>query len=162
LLVQPSILVRKIMSHKPLLISPNTSTQEALSLMQKYGYEGYPVVDDGKVVGLLTRRAVDRAISHRLNLPTSSLMEAGEVSVSPDDPIEKLQEVMTSTGWGQIPVVDPGKNLVVGIVTRTDLLKTLRLGEASLPGHINQAKKIEESLPSAHLYCGRLRPRSFT
>lgn len=146
-LILPSIRVRKIMSRRPLLISPTTSTQEALSLMQKYGYEGYPVVDDGKVVGLLTRRAVDRAISHHLNLPTSSLMEAGEVTVSPDDPIEKLQEVMTKTGWGQIPVVDPAREQVIGIVTRTDLLKTLRLGEASLPGHINLARKLEASLP---------------
>lgn len=147
--VQPSIRVRKIMSRKPLLISPETSTQEAQALMQKYGYEGYPVVDDGRVVGLLTRRAVDRAISHKLNLPTSSLMEAGEVTVSPDDPIETLQDVMTSTGWGQIPVVDPSKKQVIGIVTRTDLLKTLHHGQISLPGHINLAHKLEQSLPPA-------------
>jgi tRNA nucleotidyltransferase (CCA-adding enzyme) len=69
------------------------------------------------------------------------------VFVSPDDPIEKLQEVMTKTGWGQIPVVDPSKNVVIGIATRTDLLKTLRLGEASLPGHINLSHKLETSLP---------------
>jgi tRNA nucleotidyltransferase (CCA-adding enzyme) len=146
-LVQPSIRVRKIMSRRPLLISPATSTQEALSLMQKYGYEGYPVVDNGHVVGLLTRRAVDRAISHKLNLPTSSLMETGEVTVTADDPIEKLQEVMSKTGWGQIPVIDPVKKHVVGIATRTDLLKTLRLGKASLPGHINLAQKLKTSLP---------------
>ncbi len=150
-LVQPSIRVRKIMSRRPLLISPSTSTEEALSLMQKYGYEGYPVVDDGHVVGLLTRRAVDRAISHRLNLPTSSLMEAGEVTISPDDPIEHLQDVMTSTGWGQIPVVDPIKKQVIGIVTRTDLLKTLQQGAASLPGHINLSRKLEDTLPPARI-----------
>jgi tRNA nucleotidyltransferase (CCA-adding enzyme) len=148
-MVLPSIRVRKIMSRRPLLISPQTTAQEALTLMQKYGYEGYPVVDDGRVVGLLTRRAVDRAISHKLNLPTSSLMDAGEVTVSPDDPIDLLQDVMTTTGWGQIPVVDPVKKQVIGIVTRTDLLKTLHQGEASLPGHINLARKLEESLPPA-------------
>lgn len=148
-LVQPSIRVRKIMSRQPLLISPTTSAQEALSLMQKYGYEGYPVVDGGRIVGLLTRRAVDRAISHHLNLPTSSLMEAGEVTVSPDDPIERLQEVMTSTGWGQIPVVDAQKNRVIGIVTRTDLLKNLQKGATSLPGQINLARKLEASLSPA-------------
>ncbi len=150
-MVQPSIRVRKIMSRRPLLISPSTSTEEALNLMQRYGYEGYPVVDKDRVVGLLTRRAVDRAISHHLNLPTSSLMEAGEVTVSPDDPIEHLQDVMTSTGWGQIPVVDPTRNQVIGIVTRTDLLKTLRQGEASLPGHINLSQKLEEALPPARM-----------
>lgn len=147
--VQPSIRVRKIMSRRPKLISPTTSAQEALSLMQKYGYEGYPVVDGNRVVGLLTRRAVDRAISHKLNLPTSSLMEAGEVFVSPDDPVEVLQDIMTSTGWGQIPVVEPTKRSVIGIVTRTDLLKTLHHGEASLPGHINLALRLEQSLSPA-------------
>jgi CBS domain containing-hemolysin-like protein len=52
-------------------------------------------------------------------------MEAGEVSVHPDDSIEQLQQVMTSTGWGQVPVTDPESGEVIGIVTRTDLLKTL-------------------------------------
>ena len=49
--------------------------------MQRYGYEGFPVVIDGQVIGLLTRRAVDRALSHKLNLPAASLMDAGEVFV---------------------------------------------------------------------------------
>ena len=41
--------------------------------MQRYGYEGYPIVENGRVRGLLTRRAVDRALSHKLNLRAASL-----------------------------------------------------------------------------------------
>jgi tRNA nucleotidyltransferase (CCA-adding enzyme) len=102
------------------------------------------------VVGLLTRRAVDRAIAHNLNLTAASLMEAGEVSVRPGDSIEHLQRVMTETGWGQIPVVHPESGLIVGIVTRTDLLKTLT-PQARLPSSQNLASRLESVLHPARL-----------
>jgi tRNA nucleotidyltransferase (CCA-adding enzyme) len=100
--IRPTITVTQIMSREPHLLSPDTSVQEASKNMQRYGYEGYPVVKNGKVVGLLTRRSVDRAITHKLNLNASSLMEAGAFHVHPDDSIEALQRLMTETGWGQV------------------------------------------------------------
>ena len=83
--IRPSTTVRQIMSRHPLLLSPDTPAQKAAQLMTRYGFEGYPVVEDGKVIGLLNRRAVDRAVSHRLNLPAASLMEAGEITVRLDE-----------------------------------------------------------------------------
>jgi len=149
--VQPAVTVGKIMSRGVRILSPETPAQEAAKLMQRYGYEGYPVVSDGKVVGLLTRRAVDRAQAHKLNLPAASLMEAGEVTVTPDDPIEHLQRVMVKTGWGQVPVIDPEDEKVVGIVTRTDLLKLMGSGESRLPERENLAARLEKSMPAVRL-----------
>jgi tRNA nucleotidyltransferase (CCA-adding enzyme) len=147
--VRPSLTVRQIMSPRPLVLAPDTSAEKAAQLMQRYGYEGYPVVEKGKVRGLLTRRAVDRAISHRLNLPASSLMESGEVTVNPGDSIEHLRRVMTDSGWGQVPVTDPDTAQVIGIVTRTDLLKT---SEATVaPGRQNLADKLNAALSPARL-----------
>jgi len=149
--VRPSITVGQIMSRRPLLLKPKDTAQKAAQMMQRYGYEGYPVVDNGKVIGLLTRRAVDRAISHKLNLPVTSLMEAGEIIVHPEDTLEHLQNIMTSTGWGQIPVVNPADGEIIGIVTRTDLLKTLSSGETLLPGKKNLTERLEAALPPARL-----------
>jgi tRNA nucleotidyltransferase (CCA-adding enzyme) len=149
--VQPSITVGQIMSRKPKLLSPDAPVQEAALLMQRFGYEGYPVVHNGKIIGLLTRRAVDRALAHKLNLPASSLMEAGDVKVLPTDSLQYLQMLMAETGWGQIPVVDPATEKVIGIVTRTDLLKTLAGGESSLPGRKNLRSKLEAALPPSHM-----------
>jgi tRNA nucleotidyltransferase (CCA-adding enzyme) len=148
--VRPAITVSQIMSLSPQLITPDTSVEEAAQRMQRYGYEGYPVVEKGKVVGLLTRRAVDRALTHKLNLTAASLMEAGEYSVSPSDSIESLQRLVTDTGWGQVPVVDPESGEIVGIVTRTDLLKTLA-PQPMVPGRMNLATKIEAALPEDRL-----------
>lgn len=151
LTIQPSVTVGEIMSGRPRVLSPQTSAQEAGALMQRYGYEGYPVVDDGKVVGLLTRRAVDRALAHKLNLPAASLMEAGEVAVHPEDSIEHLQRVMISSGWGQVPVVDAKSERIIGIATRTDLLKTMTGESEALPGKMNLSAELDGALPAARL-----------
>jgi len=148
--ISPAITVSQIMSHHPRLVSTTTTAQEAAILMQRYGYEGFPVVKNGKVVGLLTRRAVDRALSHKLNLAAASLMDSGQVTITPDESLEHLQRLMTSSGWGQIPVIAPNNSEIIGIVTRTDVLRSLtpRFGT---PVHLNLASKLDGALPPAHL-----------
>ena len=150
-LVEPAITVEKIMSHGARVLDPDTSAQEAAQLMQRYGYEGYPVVKGGKVLGLLTRRAVDRAIAHKLNLPAGSLMDAGEIAISPREPVESLQRLMAETGWGQVPVCDPISGEITGIVTRTDLLKLLGGGDSPSPEQKNLSERLERALPPARL-----------
>ncbi len=148
--IRPAITVAEIMSYNPQVLTPDTPAQDAADRMQRYGYEGYPVVRDGKVIGLLTRRAVDRAIAHKLNLTATSLMNAGEVIIHPDDSIDRLQHLMTDTGWGQIPVMDEDDREIIGIVTRTDLLKILT-SQTTRPAHLNYAEKLDASMPKARL-----------
>jgi tRNA nucleotidyltransferase (CCA-adding enzyme) len=148
--VRPAITVSEIMSHNPQVLAPDTPVQVAAERMQRYGYEGYPVVQDGRVVGLLTRRAVDRALAHKLNLNAASLMNGGEVVIHPDDSIDHLQHLMTDTGWGQIPVINEGDGEIIGIVTRTDLLKILT-AETTQQGRPNYAEKLEGAMPKARL-----------
>ena len=150
-MVVPSITVAQLMSRNPLLITPETTAEEASSLMRRFGYEGYPVVADGKVVGLLTRRAVDRSLSHQMNLPAHRLMEAGEVTVTSQDTLDDLHRRMADSGWGQIPVIDPDSHAIIGIVTRTDLVKALAAGEARMPGRLNLAEKLTTSLTPTRL-----------
>jgi tRNA nucleotidyltransferase (CCA-adding enzyme) len=163
--VKPTITVGQIMSHRPRLIHPDISASDASLLMQRYGYEGFPVVDQQQVLGLLTRRAVDRALAHKLNLKAASLMDAGHVQVAPHDSLEHLQRIMTESGWGQIPVFDDHKNEIVGIVTRTDLLKilgtsqenrrqrslALRLDGSLPPGRLKLLKTIAQVATDSHM-----------
>ncbi len=148
--IRPAITVAQIMSRDPQLIAADAPVEEVARRMQRYGYEGFPVVREGKLIGLLNRRAVDRALAHKLHFTAASLMEAGEITVQPEDSIEHLKRVMTETGWGQIPVVHPETGAILGIVTRTDLLKTL-VPEPHLPGRLNLTERLEASIPPAHL-----------
>ncbi len=149
--IKPPLTIGKIMSRRPHLISPSTSLSEAARLMQRYGYEGYPVVENEKVVGLLTRRAVDRAMSHKLHLSAGSLMEAGEYTLKSSDTIDQLHQLMAATGWGQIPVVDPDSGKIIGIVTRTDLLKTLPGYTGAIAGQKNYKEMLDKALPPSRL-----------
>jgi len=148
--VKPAITVRSLMSKDPLLLPPGTSAKEAHRLMQRYGYEGYPVVSEGEVVGLLNRREVDRALSHGLDLSVESLMTAGDVTITTDASLEDLQSVMGTSGWGQIPVVSSKSGDIVGIVTRTDLLKTLT-PKPDIPSKNEVAEKLSRAVPPARL-----------
>ncbi|MFN2303616.1 MAG: CBS domain-containing protein [Anaerolineales bacterium] len=148
--VKPAFTVARIMSKDPLILSPETSVKEAHRLMQRYGYEGYPVVKNGNIVGLLNRREVDRAISHGLDLTVGSLMAAGDVKISPNASLEVLQAQMGSSGWGQVPVISPETGEIVGIVTRTDLLKTLT-PRPNIPSKEAVAEKLARAVPPTRL-----------
>jgi tRNA nucleotidyltransferase (CCA-adding enzyme) len=133
--VQPMARVMQIMSYGVQTLEPETTVLEAAERMQRYGHEGYPVVDPvtRRVIGLVTRRAIDRAISHDLGrFPVTKVMKKGAITVRPSDSIERVQQLMLEEGWGQIPVIGDSvggagdaADYPVGIVTRTDLLNYL-------------------------------------
>jgi tRNA nucleotidyltransferase (CCA-adding enzyme) len=143
--IEPAPTVGEIMSRDPQLLSPDVKISDVGERMQRFGHEGYPIVESGRVCGLLTRRAVDRALSHGMGgQPVSRIMEAGDLVVRMDDSVNHLQKVMIEHGWGQVPVVDPESCEIVGIVTRTDLLNSLGTGlereyKPSLAGELEEA-----------------------
>lgn len=119
--VRSGTTVAKIMSRGVQVLGPKTTVSEAAERMRRTGHEGYPVVLAGNVLGLLTRRAVDRAMQFEMaNAPVTQVMNAGSISVRPEDSVDRLRQVMIESGWGQIPVVDG--NRIVGVATRTDLI----------------------------------------
>ena len=148
--VKPAVRAKDIMSRDPQTLSPDTPVKEAAEMMIRFGYEGYPIVEDGEIVGLLTRRAVDRALAHELKLTAASLMEAGNIRVFTSDSIEQIQYVMTESGWGQIPVVSSRSKKIVGIVTRTDLIKILAPSRPR-PGRQNLSPRLEATLPEVRM-----------
>jgi tRNA nucleotidyltransferase (CCA-adding enzyme) len=148
--VKPAIRARDIMSNDPQTLAPDTPISEVAELMLHYGFEGYPVVDQDEIVGLVTRRAVDRALAHKLDVTADSIMEAGNVRVFPADSIEYIQDIMMESGWGQIPVVSSRSKQIVGIITRTDLIKILAPHHPS-PGRQNLSHRLESTLSEVRL-----------
>ena len=146
--IQPVTTVAQIMSSGVQTLAPDVTIREAATRMQRYGYEGYPVVADNKVVGLLTRRAVDRAMHHNIGAqPIRSIMDMGEVIVSPNDSLDHLQRLMITHGWGQVPVVE--NDAIIGVVTRTDLIK--RTVTPTRAAKRNLANELASSLPKDRL-----------
>ncbi|MCG3139925.1 MAG: CCA-adding enzyme [Anaerolineae bacterium] len=136
--------VQDIMSYGVHVLAPDLSIAQAAELARRWGHEGFPVAKKKKLVGVLTRREIDRALHHKLQkLPVARFM-LDPLSVTPDDSVEHLQRVMTRHSLGQVPVVQDGT--IVGIVTRTDLLK-LYTDETRPARNAEFAARLERALP---------------
>lgn len=149
--IHPTVTVSQIMSHGVHTVSPHITVDEAAEVMSKYGFEGFPVIDShGAIVGILSRREIDRARRlHLGNMPVSHYMTKGNIHVIPNDSVERLQQVMIQFGVGQVPVVSQEE--IVGVVTRTDLIKLWTSPPHQPPRQHEIAKKIEAALPGSLL-----------
>ncbi len=143
--VRPGVTVTQVMSRGVQVLSPEDTVADAAERMRRTGHEGYPVVAEGHVIGLLTRRAVDRALQFKMaDVSVTQVMEAGSITVSGHDSVERLQRLMIESGWGQIPVVEGDR--IVGVATRTDLI-TLWGTPPTPPRRREIAALLEQALP---------------
>ena len=155
--IRPPLTVADIMSHSVRTVPPDTPVRDVDTDMRRFGFEGYPVVDPktGRLLGLVTRRQVDRALHHGLgDMPVHRIMHVGHYTVRPEDSVERVQQLMMRSGWGQIPVVD-ASGRIIGIVTRTDLIK-LWGQPPSTDRKRDIAQRLEAALPPALLALLRL------
>ncbi|MEO8610063.1 MAG: CBS domain-containing protein [Chloroflexota bacterium] len=121
--IQPLARVADLMSYGVQTIEAGQVIGDIVPKLRRIGHEGFPVLDDGKVVGLLTLRDADRTMEHGLEqLKVREVMSRGAIALKPSDSVWTLEQRMVESGWGQIPVLDDSDKLI-GIVTRTDLIK---------------------------------------
>jgi tRNA nucleotidyltransferase (CCA-adding enzyme) len=144
--IHPIETVGQIMSHGVHTLEAGTTVDDAAEEMLRYGFEGFPIAEEGRIVGVLSRREIDRAQRLRLgNMPVSHYMTKGDIYVTADDSVEHLQQIMTRYGIGQVPVVSD--NEIVGIVTRTDLIKLWAAPPPRPSRRREIAQKIDAALP---------------
>lgn len=128
----PAVRIADLMSYGLSTVQADEKIVDLVPRLRRIGHEGYPVLENGTVVGLLTLRDADRTLEHGLKDATvRDVMHSGNYSLSPDDPVSQLETLMVDSDWGQIPVIDSHQNLI-GIVTRTDLIKHWRLSHPSV------------------------------
>lgn len=114
-----------IMSSPVKTIPVQVSMDEAGKTMLRYGHTGMPVMDGSKMVGLISRRDVDKARQHNLgHAPVKGFMSARVITANPDTPVSEIQKAMINHDIGRVPILD-GTDAIVGIVSRTDVLRTL-------------------------------------
>lgn len=137
---QPPV-AREIMSSPVRTVDAEMTIREANKLMVKYGYSGLPVVEDGKLVGLIGRREIDKAAHHGLShAPVKGFMMRRIEPVTPETPLPEIQKFLSDENIGRVPVVKNGN--VVGIISRTDVLKAL--GGVD---YLNKSRAIQVAAP---------------
>lgn len=122
--IRPPLCAADIMSSPVKSVAPEMSIDEAGHIMLRYGHSGLPVVKGEKMMGVISRRDVEKALHHGLgHAPVKGFMTVRVVSVPSDMPVSEVQELMISHDIGRVPVVENDK--LLGIVSRTDVLRTL-------------------------------------
>ncbi len=120
--VKAPLQARAIMSFPVRSIGPDATMRQAGELMARWGHGGLPVVADGVLRGLVTRKDVDKAARHGLgHAPVTGFMGHELVTVSPDADLTQLERLLATRGIGRVPVCEDGA--LVGIVTRKDVLR---------------------------------------
>ncbi len=122
--VESPSLVKDIMSFPVKTVSPETTMQEVGKTLLKYGHTGVPVVMNDQLVGVISRRDVDKALKHGLqHAPVKGFMTKDAITVKPDLSWEEVQRLMVVHDIGRLPVVEDGQ--LVGIVSRSDVLRLI-------------------------------------
>ena len=87
--ISPSLRVRDIMTTPVKTISADITVNEVGEYMIRYGHSGYPVMDQGKLMGIITHRDVEKCKYHGLgNVPVKGYMSHHVQTVSQDMSVE--------------------------------------------------------------------------
>jgi len=122
--VRAPVTAADIMSSPVKTVTPETVIEEAGMVMLRYGHTGLPVVQGDMVIGVISRRDVEKATHHGLgHAPVKGFMTNNLITVAPEMPASIVRELMIEHDVGRLPVIKDGK--LVGIVSRTDVLRTL-------------------------------------
>ncbi len=118
----------EVMSRPARSVGPDEPVSAAMVVCQRYGQSGVLVLDEGKLVGAVAREDLDKAISHGLaHAPVKGIMSSRVVTCPEDAPLAELQQLVASSPDGRVAVTSGEE--VVGVVTRSDLLRAIGAAE---------------------------------
>ncbi|MBD2344935.1 CBS domain-containing protein [Anabaena subtropica] len=124
---------RDLMSSPVRTIRPETTIAEAQRILLRYGHSGLSVVDpQGQLVGIISRRDLDIALHHGFShAPVKGYMTTDLKTITSDTTLPQIESLMVTYDIGRLPVLENGQ--LVGIVTRTDVLRELHQNSAEFP-----------------------------
>ncbi len=111
-----------LMTVDPITIDQHDKLSKAKAIMTAGNFRRVPVVDDGRLVGILTERDLHKYSGFLESTRVTAAMRTSLITVTPYDTVEDAALLMLKHKIGGLPVVAEGR--LVGIVTTTDLLKT--------------------------------------
>lgn len=121
---------RELMSSPVRTIRPDTTIEQAQRILLRYGHSGLSVVNaQDELVGIISRRDIDIALHHGFShAPVKGYMTTNLKTIAPDTPLPEIESLMVTYDIGRLPVLQNGQ--LVGIVTRTDVLRQLHQEKA--------------------------------
>jgi tRNA nucleotidyltransferase (CCA-adding enzyme) len=125
--INPQRKARDMMTFPIKSIQPQETIEHANELLTRYNINVLLVMEGEKLLGMITRQVIEKAIFHGLkDLAVREYMTTELSTIDPEASIFQIQEFIIENKQRVLPVVHQDK--VLGVITRTDLLNILVSG----------------------------------
>jgi Zn-dependent protease/CBS domain-containing protein len=123
------VAVKDVMSSNLVTVAPDMPVPEIIRLMYATKHLGFPVLEMGVLVGMVTLEDVHRTSEiDRDAKRVRDIMTRNLITLPPTAMLSDAFRLMSKFNVGRIPIVS--EKTLLGIVTRTDILKVMELREA--------------------------------
>jgi Zn-dependent protease/predicted transcriptional regulator len=120
------VTIGDMMSQPVSTVPPTLPVSQVIAMMYSSKHLGFPVIERDTLIGMITLADVNRMSSiDREAMQVRDIMSREPITLPPTAPVMDALKIMSARNIGRIPVVQDGK--IVGIVTRTDILKVTEL-----------------------------------
>ena len=117
-------------------VTRQLSLRDLEALFEKHDFNSFPVVEEGKMVGIVTKFDFLKAFAFTtgqivphyddlMKRPVAEIMTEAVVHVEPTTPLTRVLEMMVNLKTRSFPVIGPGRELV-GMISREDVMRALR------------------------------------
>jgi acetoin utilization protein AcuB len=103
------MIVAELMTNHPLTVGPSDTLQLAHEKMEAGRFRQVPVVDEERLVGILTDRDTRQHIGQLAQTRVDAVMSTHPFSVHPSAPVEKAAHLLMTNKIGSLPVVEDGR-----------------------------------------------------
>jgi acetoin utilization protein AcuB len=110
------MLVQDVMQRGVVTVDPDAALPDVMRLLQRRGIRHLPVLDQGRLVGIISDRDVKAAASGAAR----DIMTRAVVTIAPMFPVEEAARIMVTRKISALPVTEGDR--LIGIVTETDVL----------------------------------------
>jgi len=122
---RPTLLAQDVMTRPVKAIELDTTVAEAGQRMTTYGLNVFPILDEkDHYRGIVSRESIQKALFHRLGkMAVREIMQTDAHTAQPETSFHDVEMVMIERNQRCVPILKDRK--IVGVITRTDLLRTL-------------------------------------
>jgi CBS domain-containing protein len=117
-------------------VTRQTIMRELEALFEKHDFNSFPVVEEGKMLGIVTKFDFLRTFAFTtgqmvphydelMQRPVAAMMTEAVVHVEPTAPLTRVLQLMVSLKSRSFPVIEPDRQLV-GIISREDVIRALK------------------------------------
>ncbi|MCD1295906.1 hypothetical protein CUJ83_12965 [Methanocella sp. CWC-04] len=122
--------VKDLMTRDVMTVDPDMSVADCIDWMFKYKHLGYPVVENGKVIGIVTLTDLSKVpLDNRMIVKVRDVMTRNVITLKPDDDAFTALQKLSKHKIGRLVVMEGDR--IAGIISRTDLLRSLEISEVA-------------------------------